>query len=233
MEFASFLRVSQVFEWQKFLVTIYDVYVTLGVLTRARQIIKITNGSTNRYSNKSVLKHMKDMNQIAYLNSYQFIFNKLINSVRRYKESKATKGLQPKQQPNQDDDGPSFNPTLVVGQTDSEALILVATSMAEASVTTNKEDHYEQVLMGQMKEELNLGQVLSQLDSQCPSPASTSVPNPNTIDEQDIDNKDDDDGAPLRFPLRNTYQGNYDVSINKSLENKCKAGRSLPLKRVR
>ncbi|KAJ8424215.1 hypothetical protein Cgig2_033099 [Carnegiea gigantea] len=49
------------------------------------------NGSKSCYCNKSVLKYIKDMNQIASLDWCQFVLDKLINSVSQYKENKAAK----------------------------------------------------------------------------------------------------------------------------------------------
>ncbi|KAJ8420909.1 hypothetical protein Cgig2_007765 [Carnegiea gigantea] len=80
--------------------------------------------SKNRYYSKLVLKHVKDVNQIASL------------------------------QPNKDDDGPSFSAKLALSQPDSEALILANTSMVDSSVGVDREEHREDVLIDQAKHEL-------------------------------------------------------------------------------
>ncbi|KAJ8449208.1 hypothetical protein Cgig2_021672 [Carnegiea gigantea] len=46
------------------------------------------SGLKNRYCSRSVMKYMKDVNQITSLVWCQFILEKLISSVRHYKESK-------------------------------------------------------------------------------------------------------------------------------------------------
>ncbi|KAJ8432420.1 LOW QUALITY PROTEIN: hypothetical protein Cgig2_013834 [Carnegiea gigantea] len=93
------------------------VYLTLGVPIRGRQIVEVSESSIdeeyessmlqktgesfkrnsiiylNCYYNKSFLKNVKDVNQITSLNWCQFILDKLICSVRHYKESKAGKGV--------------------------------------------------------------------------------------------------------------------------------------------
>ncbi|KAJ8421106.1 hypothetical protein Cgig2_028804 [Carnegiea gigantea] len=50
------------------------------------------SGLKKHYCNKSFLKNVKDVNLIASLNWCQFILDKVISSVRHYKESKAAKG---------------------------------------------------------------------------------------------------------------------------------------------
>ncbi|KAJ8439955.1 hypothetical protein Cgig2_013582 [Carnegiea gigantea] len=73
---------------QKFLVTAFDVCMTLHVPLEGRQIVEITKSSVdeeydkNSYRSKSVLKYVKD-----------FTLEKLINSVRHYKENKAAKDV--------------------------------------------------------------------------------------------------------------------------------------------
>ena len=49
----------------------------------------------------------------------------------------------------------------------------------------------------------------------------------NTVVEKNNDKKNDDDGAPLGLPLRNTYQANCELIIKKSPENKSKAREKL------
>ncbi|KAJ8425599.1 hypothetical protein Cgig2_008577 [Carnegiea gigantea] len=51
-----------------------------------------------------------------------------------------------------------------------------------------------------------------------------SVPDPKTTGEKHGGNDNDDDCAPLRFPLRNTSQVSHDLSIKKSNENKSQVG---------
>ena len=55
--------------------------------------------------------------------------------------------LQLKMQPNEDNVGPSLGPTLAIGKLNSKAPTLAATSLADASVGANIEDHCEYVLM--------------------------------------------------------------------------------------
>ena len=62
--------------------------------------------------------------------------------------------LQSKQQPNKDDDEPSFSAKLVLSQPDSEALIPATTSMEDSSVGVDREEHREDVLIDQAKHEL-------------------------------------------------------------------------------
>ncbi|KAJ8425870.1 hypothetical protein Cgig2_028215 [Carnegiea gigantea] len=50
-------------------------------------------GPKNRYCSKSILKYVKDIRHIVSLDWCQFILDKLITSVRHYKESKADKGV--------------------------------------------------------------------------------------------------------------------------------------------
>ncbi|KAJ8422131.1 hypothetical protein Cgig2_024218 [Carnegiea gigantea] len=47
----------------------------------------------NCYCSKFIMKYVKDVNQIASPDWCQFIMDKLISSVRNYKESKAVKGV--------------------------------------------------------------------------------------------------------------------------------------------
>ena len=51
------------------------------------------SGPKNRYCSKSILKYLKDVSQIASLDWCQFIVDKLITSVRHYKESTTAKGV--------------------------------------------------------------------------------------------------------------------------------------------
>ena len=105
--------------------------------------------------------------------------------------------------------------------------------MVDASISVEREEHREDVLMEQAKQEskkddsmpsFNVGVRLSQLDSQSPVLASTPLPDPNTAKEKDDDNKEDHDDAPLRFSLWDTTQANRDLSIKKSLKNRSTVG---------
>ncbi|KAJ8434370.1 hypothetical protein Cgig2_031616 [Carnegiea gigantea] len=68
-----------------------------GVSFRRNLIIYLVNyffsGPKNRYYRKSILKYVKDVNQIASLDWCKFVVQKLIRSVRHYKESKSAKGV--------------------------------------------------------------------------------------------------------------------------------------------
>ncbi|KAJ8427420.1 hypothetical protein Cgig2_013664 [Carnegiea gigantea] len=56
-------------------------------------------------------------------------------------------------------------------------------------------------------------------------PQTTSVPDPSTAGVSEDDGiEDDDDGAPLRIPLRNNSQMNHELSIKKPVEKKPKEG---------
>ncbi|KAJ8425623.1 hypothetical protein Cgig2_018408 [Carnegiea gigantea] len=84
---------------QKFTVTTFYVYVTLGVPFGGMEIIQITKSSTDEeydevrprshYCSRTILKFVKDVTQIASLDWCQFVLDKLITSVRHYKESTA------------------------------------------------------------------------------------------------------------------------------------------------
>ena len=102
--------------------------------------------------------------------------------------------------------------------------------MTEASVSVEREDYCENMLMDQAKREMNkdnsmpsfsLGLGPSQLDNQSSVPQTTFMPDPNT-DLEKYDANEDDDGAPLIFHLRNTSEMNPDLSINKLTKNKSK-----------
>ncbi|KAJ8420267.1 hypothetical protein Cgig2_004592 [Carnegiea gigantea] len=157
------------------------------------------SGPKNRYYSKSILKYVKDVSQITSLGWCQFILEKLITSVRHYKESKATKGVHlygplfflmvssPIQQCSAC--APSSSPILPLHKPDNEAQIPRTILVANASVIIEKEDHHEDVLLDQpnnvMKKDdsipsYSLGLGLSQPDSQSPVPQTTSMPDPNT-----------------------------------------------------
>ncbi|KAJ8433393.1 hypothetical protein Cgig2_019183 [Carnegiea gigantea] len=178
---------------QKFLVIAFDVYLTLGVPIGGTQTIEINKSSINEeykdvtlrnhYYNKSILKYIGDVNQIASLDWCLFILDKLIISVMHYKEKGCRRGgfqwctilLD-----EDDDGGSSCGPTLTLGQLESEARMPASMSMADSSIGVDREEHRE---------------VGTEPDNQSLVPASTSVPNPNTTREKDNDDEDDDDGA--------------------------------------
>ncbi|KAJ8430875.1 hypothetical protein Cgig2_011338 [Carnegiea gigantea] len=134
MRFASFLKVDlkQIpgkflkwlpSRWAKASGHAFDVFVTLGMPTEGRKIVKITKSSTdeeydedhatwlkdwkinqnafeltrieskNHYCSMSVMKYVKDVNRIASLDWCQFVLDKLISSVGHYKETSAAKGV--------------------------------------------------------------------------------------------------------------------------------------------
>jgi len=110
---------------------------------------------------------------------------------------------------NNDPCAPSFSPTVPLDRPDDEAEILGDTLVSDASIIVEKEEHHADVVLDQpksiIKKDLNmpsysLGLGLSQSDSQSSIPQNSSVPDPSTI----VVNEDDDNGAPLRFPLRST-----------------------------
>ncbi|KAJ8423661.1 LOW QUALITY PROTEIN: hypothetical protein Cgig2_006240 [Carnegiea gigantea] len=165
--------------------------------------------------------------RIASLDWCQLVLDKLITSVRHYKEST--------DKASNNSGAPSFDPTLLLHKPNSEDQISGTTLVADTSVTVEKEDYRKDVVLDQpnnvMKKDdsipsSNLRLGLSQSDSQSPT---TSVPDPNTVGvNEDDDNEDDGDGAPLSFPLKNTSQVNHELSTMKSVENMT----SLLLKRV-
>ncbi|KAJ8421446.1 hypothetical protein Cgig2_013880 [Carnegiea gigantea] len=263
---------------KKFSVTAFDVYATLGVPLGGTEIIEITKSSTdeeydevepkNRYCSKFILKYVKDMSLIASLDWCQFILDKLITSVRHYKDSTAAKEreaqgfhsdvmkeavvdlksahvefrkLQLKQKANNDLCAPSFSPTLPLDKPDGESEIPGDTLVSDASIIIEKEDHRDDVVLDQPKNitkkddsilSYSLGLGLSQPDSQSSVPQTTSVPDLITIGVNENDGgKDDNDDAPLRFPLRNTSQVNYELSMEKSAEKNPKKVTSLLLRR--
>ncbi|KAJ8425637.1 hypothetical protein Cgig2_024292 [Carnegiea gigantea] len=179
---------------QNFPVTTFNVYVTLGVPSEEKE---------NHRNHQSILKYVKDVSQIACLDWWQYVLDKLITSFRHYKESKATKG----DKASNDTGAPSFRPKLPLHKPDSEDQIPGTTLVVDANIIVEKEEHCEDVVLDHpnnfMKKDdsvpsYSLGLGLSQPNSQSPIPQTTSVPNPNTIRV----NEDDNDGAPLRFPLR-------------------------------
>ncbi|KAJ8425375.1 hypothetical protein Cgig2_011759 [Carnegiea gigantea] len=120
---------------QKFPFIAFDVYVTLDVPFGERKIREsfkrnfviylvnyFFNGSKNCYCSKSVLKYVKDVKRIASLDWCHFVLDKLIIS-----------------QPNNDDGGPSFSPTLALRELDIKAQIPTTTTVADASVSVEKD----------------------------------------------------------------------------------------------
>ncbi|KAJ8420707.1 hypothetical protein Cgig2_000530 [Carnegiea gigantea] len=218
---------------QKFPVTTFDVHVTLGVPLGGTEIIKITMSSMdgeydeNRYCNKSILKYLKDVNEIVSLDWCQFVLDKLITSVRHYKESIAAKG-----KVNDDLCAPSFSPTILLDKLDGKAEISGDTFVSDASIIIKKEEHHEDVVLDQPKNIIkkdhsmpsySLGLGLSQLDNQSPVPQNTPMPDPRTaVVNQDYGIADDDDGAPFRIPFRSTSQVNRELIVKKPAEKKPK-----------
>ncbi|KAJ8420502.1 hypothetical protein Cgig2_024707 [Carnegiea gigantea] len=111
MGFASFLKVNQkqipgkFSKWlvecfdpyavcfrlpygQKFPIAAFDMYMTMGVPFGGSGVIKITKSSTDEEYDE-----VNDVTQIASLDWCQFVLDKLITSVRHYKESTAAKGV--------------------------------------------------------------------------------------------------------------------------------------------
>ncbi|KAJ8426826.1 LOW QUALITY PROTEIN: hypothetical protein Cgig2_022607 [Carnegiea gigantea] len=72
----------------------------------------------NCYSSKSISKYLKDVSQITSLDWCQFVVDKLITSIRHYKESTAAKG-----KVNNNLYAPSFSPTVPLDKLDGEAEI--------------------------------------------------------------------------------------------------------------
>ncbi|KAJ8429603.1 hypothetical protein Cgig2_008833 [Carnegiea gigantea] len=66
----------------------------------------------------------------------------------------------------------------------------------------------------------SVGLGLSQPDSESPVPQTTSVPDPSAAGvDEDGGSEDDDDGAPLRFPLRNTSQGTLSYKVKLTMQS--------------
>ncbi|KAJ8420609.1 hypothetical protein Cgig2_023943 [Carnegiea gigantea] len=153
MGFASFLKVDvkQILgKFSKWLVEIFDLYAI---------------EPKNRYYNKSILKHVKDVSQITFLDWCQFVVDKLITSVRHYKESTVANGvhfdgplfflmeavadlqsahvefqnLQLKQKVNNNLCAPLFSPILPLNKADGEAEIPGDTFASDASIIVEKE----------------------------------------------------------------------------------------------
>ncbi|KAJ8430763.1 hypothetical protein Cgig2_009068 [Carnegiea gigantea] len=177
------------------------------------------SGPKNCYCNKSILKYVKDVRQIASLDCCQFV----LDIVGHYKESTTAKA-------NSDLCAPSFSPTLPLHKPDGEAEIPGDTLVSDASIIIEEEEHCEDVLKGITKKDdsipsYSLGLRLSQPDSQSPVLQTTSVSDPSTVRVNEDDGTENiDNGAPLRFPLRNTSQLNRELSIKELAENKPNEG---------
>jgi len=87
--------------------------------------------------------------------------------------------IQLKQQLGKHDGAPSFTPTLALNEPDTKAEDLTTTSLEDARVSVEKEDHCENVLMDQVKKETSKDDSttsfsarlrLSKLDGQSPVP---------------------------------------------------------------
>ncbi|KAJ8421699.1 LOW QUALITY PROTEIN: hypothetical protein Cgig2_002596 [Carnegiea gigantea] len=184
------------------------------------------NGPKNRYCSKSILKYHKNVSQIPSLDWCQFVVDKLITSVRHYKGSTAPKG-----KVNNDFSAPSFISIVPLDKPSGKGQIQADTLVFDANVIIEKEKYREDVVLDQLKSVMkedpsmlscSLGLGLSQPDSQSLVPQNTSVPNPSTAAVNEDDGiEDDDDGAPLRFILRNTSQVNI---VKKPAEKKSKEG---------
>ncbi|KAJ8425612.1 hypothetical protein Cgig2_005291 [Carnegiea gigantea] len=198
---------------------------------------KRTGGPKNCNCRKCILKYIKDVSQIASLDWCQFVLDKLIDSVRHCKESTAAKV-----KANNDVCAPSFSPTLPFHKLDGEAEILGDTLVSDANIIVEKEGHHEDVVLDQPKSVMkkgdsipsySLGLGLSQPDSQSLVPQTTSAPHPGTVGvNEDDGGEDDDDNAPLRFPLRNSSQVNRKLNIKKLAEKKPKEGNEPSCKKV-
>ncbi|KAJ8424730.1 hypothetical protein Cgig2_011962 [Carnegiea gigantea] len=187
---------------EKFQMTAIDVYLTLDVPIVENKFLKsISLPSTKNIKRitilSSLLKYVKDMSQITSQDWCQFILEKLISNVRHYKERKAAKVVH--------FDGPLF--------------FVIASSPIQQVMDQAKQELKKASSISSFT--LVLG--VSQPDTQSPVPTSRSVPDQNIVRETDND-KDDDDDAPLRFPLRQTSSVNCDLSIKEPPENKSKAG---------
>ncbi|KAJ8434824.1 hypothetical protein Cgig2_033546 [Carnegiea gigantea] len=197
---------------QKFPIIAFNVYVTLGVPLGGIEIIKITKSSMNEEYNETEEPLL------------QFILDKLINSVRHYKESTVAKG-----KGNNDLCASSFSPTLPLDKPDGEAEIPGDTLLSDSSIIIEKEEQREDVVLDQpksiMKKNDSISLGLSQPDNQSPVPQTTFVPDLSTAGVNEDDGiEDDDDGAPLRFPLKNTSQVNCELNIKKAAKKKPKEG---------
>ncbi|KAJ8431651.1 hypothetical protein Cgig2_024123 [Carnegiea gigantea] len=226
--FISFLKVDlkqipgKFSKWLKFPVLAFDVYATLGVPLMGREIMEITKSSMGEEYDEvdavwlkewKLQKNSPEVTRISEfipaekdggesfkrnLIIYLFILDKLITSVRHYKEKT-------KQQPLCS----IISPKLPLHKPDGEAQIPGDTLVLDVSIIVKKEDHRWHLVLDQpnsiMKKDdsipsycLRLG--LSQLDSQSLVPQTTSMPDPSTS------------------------RVNREISIKKSAENKLKEG---------
>ncbi|KAJ8421368.1 LOW QUALITY PROTEIN: hypothetical protein Cgig2_025251 [Carnegiea gigantea] len=176
------------------------------------------NGPKNRYYSKSILKYVKEGSQIASL-----------DYSRRYKKSKAAK----EDKESSNDGAPSFRPTLTLQKLDSEDQFLGTTSVAAPALLLKRKTTPNDVIKKYDSiPSCSLVLGLNQLDSKIPIPQTTSTPDPNTtkVNEDDVN---DDEGALLRFPLKDTSQLNCELSIKKPDWNRPKEGdKPLPKRAV-
>ncbi|KAJ8423746.1 hypothetical protein Cgig2_031336 [Carnegiea gigantea] len=101
---------------QRFTIIAFDAYMTLGMSIGEREIIEssksspdeeydemhaawelhhilgelLFHGPKNRYYSKSILKYVKDVNQITSLDWCKFVVLKLISNVRHYKDNRVS-----------------------------------------------------------------------------------------------------------------------------------------------
>ncbi|KAJ8421868.1 LOW QUALITY PROTEIN: hypothetical protein Cgig2_016478 [Carnegiea gigantea] len=180
---------------KKFLVTTFDAYATLGVPIRGR------------YGPELQEKLYRILGELLFHWTKESLLQQVCLEIYEG-QIRTTTGL--------------HSTPLAIGQPNSEAPMPAATSLAEASVTTDRDDTLRILGLG-----------LSQPHSQRIVLVSTSVPDPNTTGEKDIDNADnDDDGALLRIPLRNASQVSHESRIKKSRENNSKVGKKPTPKKM-
>ncbi|KAJ8436154.1 hypothetical protein Cgig2_029766 [Carnegiea gigantea] len=158
------------------------------------------SGPKSLYYSKSILIYLKDVSQIASLDW----LDKLITSVRHYKKSTATKG-----KANSDLCASSFSPIVPLDKPDGEARIRVDTLVFDANIIVEKQEHHEDVVLDQPKS-------VTKKDHSMPSNSLGLGLNDGI--------EDDDNGAPLKFPLGNTSQVSRELSVKKPAEKKPKEG---------
>ncbi|KAJ8420015.1 hypothetical protein Cgig2_020041 [Carnegiea gigantea] len=210
---------------QKFPVTTFNVYVSLGVHLGGREIIEITKSSTDEEYNEvhaRWLKEWKVQPNAAELTECRsslrgreleeelhHIFSELFcqRTKNRYYSKSILEYVKDALQGEYSCKKRAFRrPTVSLHKPDCEAQIPRDTLVADANVIVEKEDHREDVP-----------------DSQSPVPQTNSVPDSSTAGvNEDDGGEDDDDGALSRSPLRNTLQVNRELSVKKLAENKPK-----------
>ncbi|KAJ8426724.1 hypothetical protein Cgig2_004223 [Carnegiea gigantea] len=171
-------------------------------------------------------------NFIIYLLTKEMLLQQVHPEICQRCQPNCILGLVPKA--NNDLCAPLFCPTPSLHKLDGEDQILGIALVTDVSVTIEKKDHCEDMVLNQPKNvtkkddrisSYSLGLGLSQPDSQSPVLQTSYVPDPSTVGlNEDDGGEDDNDGAPLRFPLSNTSQVNCELSIKKSAENKSKEG---------